>query len=91
MGKLPVLLGDRYRRNTANRACLIKQRRHCADFEVSTMLQAGSWHETISGMTNCHRYIDHPVKPHGVQVWVLNESVSQPELLQAALHAVQYK
>ena len=63
-----------------------------ADFEVSTMLQAGSWHETISGMKQTVTdTLTTQVKPHGVQVWVLNESVSQPELLQAALHAVQYK
>ena len=56
------------------------------------MVQAGAWEEQLSGATlTVQDEIRTQVEPHGVQVWVLNASVTQPKLLQAAQHAMQYK
>lgn len=56
------------------------------------MLQAGHWEEQLSGtkseLTNELRTT---VEPNGVQVWVLNDAVTEPELLKAATHAMLYK
>ena len=61
-------------------------------FVVSDMLQAGHWEEQLSGtkseLTNELRTT---VEPNGVQVWVLNDAVTEPELLKAATHAMLYK
>ncbi|HCF78851.1 MAG TPA: cyclomaltodextrin glucanotransferase, partial [Glaciecola sp.] len=61
-------------------------------FVINQMVQAGTWEEQLSGATlTVSDEIRTQVEPHGVQVWVLNENVTQPDLLQAAQHAMVYK
>ncbi len=63
-----------------------------ADFEVSDMLQAGLWVEQLSGVKqNVTEVLNTQVKPYGVQVWVLNEGVTDPDLLRASIDAVKYR
>ncbi|MBE1288189.1 MAG: cyclomaltodextrin glucanotransferase [Alteromonadaceae bacterium] len=63
-----------------------------ADFEVSDKLQAGLWMEQLSGVKqNVTEVLKTQVKPHGVQVWVLNEGVTDPDLLRASIDAVKYR
>ena len=71
---------------------LLNKSNQVQPFVIDEMVQAGSWEEQLSGATlKVKDEIRTQVEPHGVQVWVLNESVTQPELLQAAQHAMQYK
>jgi glycosidase len=61
-------------------------------FVINQMVQAGTWEEQLSGATlTVSDEIRTQVEPHGVQVWVLNENVTQPDLYQAAEHAMAYK
>ena len=61
-------------------------------FSISKMLQSGIWEEQLSGeQRELNGELQTTVEPHGVQVWVLNDIVTQPELLEAANLAMEYK
>ena len=56
------------------------------------MLQSGLWEERVSGTTK--QIVDSlntTVAANGVQVWVLNEQVSNLQLLDKLRHAMAYK
>jgi glycosidase len=56
-------------------------------FNVKKFMQEGDWHEQISGerkRVEKGESLSTTVEPNGVQVWVLDEMITQPELLKAA-------
>jgi glycosidase len=62
------------------------------DFKITDMLQSGLWEERVSGTTK--QIVDSlntTVAANGVQVWVLNEQVSNLQLLDKLRHAMAYK
>lgn len=62
------------------------------DFSIAEMLQPGLWQEQLSGTTKTiEDTLDTTVSANGVQVWVLNEVVANPALLDALRHAMAYK
>ncbi len=61
-------------------------------FALSNMIQAGSYVEQLSGKQKAIKdaFVSE-VGPHDVQVWVLNEEVTEPSLIKALHHAMDYK
>lgn len=67
-------------------------------FLVDQHLQAGTWVEQLSGASVALKAqagkpitFSTSVEPHGVQVWVLNETVQSPSLLTELHNAMAYK
>lgn len=61
-------------------------------FVISDMFQAGTWQEQLSGTErDLTDELRTSVEPHGVQVWVLNDVINEPALMQAARNAMTYK
>ena len=71
---------------------LLNKSNQTQPFVIDEMLQDGSWEEQLSGeQQEVNGTLRTQVEPHGVQVWVLNAQLVQPELLAAAQHAMRYK
>lgn len=71
---------------------LLNKSNQTQPFVIDEMLQDGSWEEQLSGeQQEVNGALRTQVEPHGVQVWVLNAQLVQPELLSAAQHAMRYK
>lgn len=63
-----------------------------SDFTITDMVQSGQWQERLSGATQqVTGSLTTTVAANGVQVWVLDETVKNPELIKALRHAMTYK
>lgn len=71
---------------------LLNKANEASDFTITDMLQSGIWQERVSGPTKeITDNLKTTVAGNGVQVWVLNEQVTNPELLNELRHAMAYK
>ena len=71
---------------------LLNKANEASDFTITDMLQSGIWQERVSGSTKqITDSLNTTVAANGVQVWVLNEQVTNPELLNELRHAMAYK